>query len=139
MHPRPPLQLGRRTCSLLDAHQQRFVFSPLGALRWKRDLAEYAALGARLRSPPARRHLDDMQVGAGWLGLGLGLEVRCRSSKKTSGWKGEAGGLQLFWEGMLWDLPSRAMLKVVVFSIKACGGWLCIVQSMSFHPPWQQN
>lgn len=70
--PAPSLQLGRRTCALLDAHQQRFVFSPLGALRWKRDLAEYAALAARLRSPPARRHLDDMQVGAGagWGGVG---------------------------------------------------------------------
>ena len=60
-------QLGRRTCLMLDAHMQRFSFSPLGALRWKRDLSEYAALAARMRAPAARLHLEDMQVG-GWVG-----------------------------------------------------------------------
>lgn len=61
-HPPSCLQLGRRLCILLDAHQQRYTFSPLGALRWKRDLSEYAALAARLRSPIVRRHLEDMQA-----------------------------------------------------------------------------
>ena len=50
---------------MLDAHMQRFAFSPLGALRWRRDLQEYGAAVARLRSPKAQQHLEDMQVG-GW-------------------------------------------------------------------------
>ncbi|KAL4458016.1 hypothetical protein ABPG75_012881 [Micractinium tetrahymenae] len=55
-------ELGRRACLVLDAHMQRFSFSPLGALRWKRDLADYAALVARLRSAAAAAHLEDMQA-----------------------------------------------------------------------------
>lgn len=47
---------------MLEAHQQRFSFSPLGALRWKRDLSEYAALAARLRAPATSAHLEDMQA-----------------------------------------------------------------------------
>lgn len=65
-HLAPPVpQLGRRACLMLDAHMQRFTFSPLGALRWKRDLAEYAALVGRLRSAPAAAHLEDMQAKVG--------------------------------------------------------------------------
>ncbi len=60
---------------MLDAHMQRFTFSPLGALRWKRDLADYAALVGRLRSAPSAAHLDDMQARVrwrGWVGGGGG-------------------------------------------------------------------
>ncbi|PSC72605.1 exocyst complex component sec10 [Micractinium conductrix] len=53
-------ELGRRLCLLLDAHLQRFAFSPLGALRWKRDLTEYASLAARLRAPATTAHLEEM-------------------------------------------------------------------------------
>lgn len=79
--PRHRAQLGRRLCLLLDAHQQRFSFSPLGALRWKRDLGAYAALAARLRSPATRRHLEDMQVRGGAWGASWGEECAPRSPR----------------------------------------------------------
>jgi hypothetical protein len=59
--------MGRRLRLALEAHQQRFTFSPLGALRWRRDLAEYAALGARLRCAAAARRLQELAEGAALL------------------------------------------------------------------------
>jgi hypothetical protein len=64
------LQLGRRCCLQLEAHQQRQCFSPLGALRWKRDLSEYGCTAARLRSPAARLRLEELGQAANMLVVG---------------------------------------------------------------------
>jgi exocyst complex component 5 len=38
------VQVGTQYLEVLIAHIQRYSFSPLGALRWKKDLAEYAGV-----------------------------------------------------------------------------------------------
>ncbi|KAL4853455.1 Exocyst complex component SEC10b [Chlorella vulgaris] len=63
-------ELGRRCCLQLEAHQQRQCFSPLGALRWKRDLSEYGCTAARLRSPAARLRLEELGQAANMLVVG---------------------------------------------------------------------
>lgn len=35
-------EIGRRLVTMLKAHMQAFVFGSRGALRWRRDLSEYA-------------------------------------------------------------------------------------------------
>lgn len=35
-------QVGRRFYSVLVSHMTRFMYSPTGALKWKKDVSEYA-------------------------------------------------------------------------------------------------
>ena len=76
--PCPPAQLGRRLLRALGVHQARFSYSPMGALRWKRDLSEYAALASGpLRQPagsPVAQQLEEMQAGGG-SGVEAGVEA----------------------------------------------------------------
>lgn len=59
--------MGRLLHVALEAHQQRFAFSPLGALRWRRDLAEYAALGGRMRCAATVQRLQELAGGVALL------------------------------------------------------------------------
>jgi hypothetical protein len=45
-------QVGRRAHALLLAHMQRYSYSATGALRWKRDITEYADVLRTAHSPP---------------------------------------------------------------------------------------
>lgn len=60
------LQIGMRALKALDAHVERFTFSPAGALRWKRDVTEYsdALAPAVAASPAVRAKLDELTGGA---------------------------------------------------------------------------
>lgn len=49
------LEVGGRMHSVLLAHMCRFSFSPMGALKWKNDVAEYAAAVRALELP----HVND--------------------------------------------------------------------------------
>ncbi len=44
--------MGRRAHALLLAHMQRYSYSATGALRWKRDITEYADVLRTAHSPP---------------------------------------------------------------------------------------
>jgi hypothetical protein len=44
-------QVGRRAYALLLGHMQRFCYSAMGALRWKRDVTEYADVLRASHSP----------------------------------------------------------------------------------------
>jgi len=44
-------QVGRRAHAMLLAHMQRFMYSAMGALRWKRDVTEYADILRNSHSP----------------------------------------------------------------------------------------
>lgn len=46
------LQVGRRAHAVLLAHMHRHVYSATGALRWKRDITEYADVLRTAHSPP---------------------------------------------------------------------------------------
>lgn len=43
--------MGRRAHAMLLAHMQRFMYSAMGALRWKRDVTEYADILRNSHSP----------------------------------------------------------------------------------------
>ena len=43
--------MGRRTHALLLGHMQRYCYSAMGALRWKRDVTEYADVLRASHSP----------------------------------------------------------------------------------------
>ncbi len=45
------LQVGRRAHAMLVGHMQRYVYSAMGALRWKRDVTEYADILRNSHSP----------------------------------------------------------------------------------------
>lgn len=53
-------QVGRRAHAVLVGHMQRFTYSAMGALRWKRDVTEYADVLRNSHSPTtdaqARQH-----------------------------------------------------------------------------------
>lgn len=50
------VQIGTRTFKALESHMTHFSYSPMGALRWKRDVTEYAeALRPAITSSPAVR------------------------------------------------------------------------------------
>ena len=55
-------QLGRQLHSVLLHHMQRFTYSPAGALRWKRDLAEYAEWARALRVPLLSDRFQELQA-----------------------------------------------------------------------------
>ena len=44
-------QVGRRAHAMLAGHMQRFCYSAMGALRWKRDVTEYADVLRNSHSP----------------------------------------------------------------------------------------
>ena len=46
------LQVGRRAHAVLLSHMHRHVYSATGALRWKRDITEYADVLRTAHSPP---------------------------------------------------------------------------------------
>lgn len=56
------MQLGRQVHSVLLQHMQRFTYSATGALRWKRDLAEYAEWARALRAPLLSDRFQELQV-----------------------------------------------------------------------------
>lgn len=45
------MQVGRRAHAMLVSHMQRYVHSAMGALRWKRDVTEYADILRNSHSP----------------------------------------------------------------------------------------
>ena len=45
------VQVGRRAHAMLLVHMQRYVYSAMGALRWKRDVTEYADILRNSHSP----------------------------------------------------------------------------------------
>lgn len=48
------VQIGARAIKLLERHMSHFSFSPMGALRWKRDVTEYGeALRPAVTATPA--------------------------------------------------------------------------------------
>ena len=59
-------QVGRRAHRMLLAHMQRHVYSATGALRWKRDITEYADVLRTAHSPAiavlVRAHPPPLQV-----------------------------------------------------------------------------
>ncbi len=57
-----PAQLGRQVHSVLTGHMQRFVYSATGALRWKRDVTEYADWVRALRAPLLDDRFQELQV-----------------------------------------------------------------------------
>ena len=44
-------QVGRRAHGMLAEHMQRYCYSAMGALRWKRDVTEYADVLRNSHSP----------------------------------------------------------------------------------------
>ena len=58
----PCRQLARRAFRSVHAHMLRFTYSPLGALRWKRDVQEYAACLARAGAGAADARFEELQV-----------------------------------------------------------------------------
>lgn len=55
-------QLGRQTHSVLMGHMQRYTYSATGALRWKRDVTEYADWARALRAPLLDDRFQELQV-----------------------------------------------------------------------------
>ena len=43
--------MGRRAHAMLAGHMQRYCYSAMGALRWKRDVTEYADVLRNSHSP----------------------------------------------------------------------------------------
>lgn len=70
-------EIGRRLVGMLKAHMQTFVFGSRGALRWRRDLTEYAdalqAGGVR----EVDEAMEELQVRAGRGRVGGGVEEAC--------------------------------------------------------------
>jgi exocyst complex component 5 len=54
-------EVGSRTLDVLTAHMQRFVYSPLGALQWKKDVAEYAEHLQQLEVPAVSEKMAQLQ------------------------------------------------------------------------------
>ncbi len=48
--------------SVLMGHMQRFTYSATGALRWKRDITEYADWARALRAPLLDDRFQELQV-----------------------------------------------------------------------------
>lgn len=55
-------QLGRQVHSVLMGHMQRYVYSATGALRWKRDVTEYADWARALRAPLLDDRFQELQA-----------------------------------------------------------------------------
>ncbi len=65
-------EIGRRLLVLLKQHMQGFVYSTRGALRWRRDLMEYAEVLQGARVGGVEEQMKELQVGVvGW-GRGMG-------------------------------------------------------------------
>jgi hypothetical protein len=55
------LQVARRCYQLLLAHMTRFTYSPTGALKWKKDVSEYAEVLAGYGVPAANEDMAYLQ------------------------------------------------------------------------------
>ncbi|KAK9835004.1 hypothetical protein WJX81_003494 [Elliptochloris bilobata] len=53
-------EVGRRAHAMLLAHMQRYVYSATGALRWKRDITEYADVLRTAHSPPIAALMEEL-------------------------------------------------------------------------------
>ena len=59
-------QVSRRCYQLLLVHMTRFTYSPTGALKWKKDVSEYAEVLSSYGVPAANEDMAYLQqVGAG--------------------------------------------------------------------------
>jgi hypothetical protein len=56
----PNTQVSRRSYQLLLAHMTRFVYSPTGALKWKKDVNEYAEVLASFGVPSASEDMGHL-------------------------------------------------------------------------------
>lgn len=75
------VQFGKAVHRVLMAHMQRFTFSATGALRWKRDLSEYAEWARALRVPLLTDRFQELQVRL----LHAGHAIK-KSSSSSSSW-----------------------------------------------------
>jgi hypothetical protein len=55
------LQVARRCYQLLLGHMTRFTYSPTGALKWKKDVSEYAEVLASYGVPAANEDMAYLQ------------------------------------------------------------------------------
>lgn len=69
-------QLGRRLLRALQVHQARFSYNPMGALRWKRDVSEYAGAVAAGGAQVAAQ-FEELQVGLRGCWAGEAAARRC--------------------------------------------------------------
>ncbi|BDA40569.1 Exocyst complex component 5 [Coccomyxa sp. Obi] len=53
-------EVGRRAHAMLVAHMQRYVYSAMGALRWKRDVTEYADILRNSHSPVTNAQMEEL-------------------------------------------------------------------------------
>ncbi|KAK9916806.1 hypothetical protein WJX75_007279 [Coccomyxa subellipsoidea] len=53
-------EVGRRAHAMLVAHMQRYVYSAMGALRWKRDVTEYADILRNSHSPTTNAQMEEL-------------------------------------------------------------------------------
>lgn len=60
-------ELGRRLHAAVAAHMLRQTYSPMGGLRWRRDLQEYAAAASTAGAPAAAAALAELQGPANLL------------------------------------------------------------------------
>lgn len=82
----PPPQVGRRTHAVLMTHMGRYTYSPTGALKWKKDVSEYAEALRSYGVPTVDEEMTSLeQVGWGEaLGWGGGAEL-CRGTRVVQG------------------------------------------------------
>ena len=87
------VQVSRRCYQVLLAHMTRFTYSPTGALKWKKDVSEYAEVLASFKVPAADEDMVYLQqVGSDgcWPVHGLSaatrlvLRVWCRNTASAS-------------------------------------------------------
>lgn len=55
------MQVSRRCYQVLLSHMTRFTYSPTGALKWKKDVSEYAEVLASYGVPAADEDMSYMQ------------------------------------------------------------------------------
>lgn len=74
-HKPPSPQVSRRCYQLLLVHMTRFTYSPTGALKWKKDVSEYAEVLSSYGVPSAQEDLAYLQQVClvGWLVGVMGL------------------------------------------------------------------
>jgi hypothetical protein len=56
--------VARRTHQVLLAHMTRYTYSPTGALKWKKDVAEYTEVLRSYAVPSANESMGQLQVSA---------------------------------------------------------------------------
>ncbi len=54
------VQVGRRAHAMLLTHMQRFTYSATGALRWKRDVTEFAEVLRNSHSPTTNAQVSTL-------------------------------------------------------------------------------